>query len=105
MKVAIFAQPASMIDHLTNEFPTLWTQVMDKASGFVRVTEYAEVPFILRNHEETLKEELAALDVMASKIKADAALELQAVETKRQELLAIGYAPASASPEDEVAFA
>lgn len=56
---------------------------------YIRISEIIDVPFVPRNVKEVAKKELAVIEKLIQTVQADAQVKLNALEQRKQELLAL----------------
>jgi hypothetical protein len=83
-KIAIFQATDS-------DFMTTWEERMETASGYVRVTEYADITFSPRAPEEITEALVVTLDLEADAIRNEAIQKLERIAKKKAEALCLTY--------------
>jgi hypothetical protein len=98
MKIALYKAVAGSYNMVWDERMGGGTGIV---KGYVRTSDWIDVEFQPRSREESIAEEVCALDATADEIRATMGRQLIAIETAKANLLAISDQRSSVAEEVE----
>ena len=97
MKIALYRHTLSA----DCSYETICNESSGRFSTGVRISEWIDVDFPLRNAEEFVPEQLAVLDKAEAELRDKFAKKLQEIAERRAKLRCLTYQPPEASEPDE----